>query len=465
MSFLDNLRENLQDTLQDRGRIYSLMAIVVIVATVVGNLLFVGLKIMPQVQIWQERSAQLTSVQQQLAARGSQEVDPESLKEQIAAAQAALNDASTIFLSDTQAAEVLNRLYQYASESGVEIISLEAQPGPEERKDTYDVRTFRIEVEGAAPDLIGFVAQIEEAAYDAFIITSVVMAEGEDTHTLTMDIALYTSPYASEEIEPPSPSPSPNVTPTTTSANLVELEEALAAAWASEEWEQAIDLVKEILIIDPSDDDMVDRLYMAYVNHGYHLLEEGDIAGATVQFNNALKITPEGAEALAGLEQVAVMLTPSPTTEELLAQQLDEAWAAETWEEVIGLIEQILALNPGDEELTEKLYAAHINYGYKLADEGKLEEAKQEFSHALTIKPDGAEAIAGLQELAGGGEVSPTPTPTPPQSQYTIYVVQRGDNLFRIALRFGTTAEAIKTANGLTSNIIHTGQQLRIPLQ
>jgi len=461
VSFLDNLRENLQDTLQDRGRIYSLMAIVVIVAAVVGNLLFVGLKIMPQVQIWQERSAQLASVQQQLAAQGSQEVDPESLKEQIAAAQAALNDAATIFLSDTQAAEVLNRLYQYASESGVEIISLEAQPGPEERKDTYDVRMFRLEVEGAAPDLIDFVAQIREAAYDAFIITSVVMAEGEDTHTLTMDIALYTSPYASEEIEPPSP----NVTPTTTSANLAELEEALAAAWASEEWEQAIDLVKEILIIDPSDDDMVDRLYMAYVNYGYHLLEEGDIAGATVQFNNALKITPEGAEALAGLEQVAVMLTPSPTTEELLAQQLDEAWVAENWEEVIGLIEQILALNPGDEELTEKLYAAHINYGYKLADEGKLEEAKQEFSHALTIKPDGAEAIAGLQELAGGGEVSPTPTPTPPQSQYTIYVVQRGDNLFRIALRFGTTAEAIKAANGLTSNIIHTGQQLRIPLQ
>ncbi|MBL7063415.1 MAG: type 4a pilus biogenesis protein PilO, partial [Anaerolineae bacterium] len=404
-------------------------------------------------------------VQQQLAARGSQEVDPESLKEQIAAAQAALNDAATIFLSDTQAAEVLNRLYQYASDSGVEIISLEAQPGPEERKDTYDVRTFRMEVKGAAPDLIDFVAQIEEAAYDAFIITSVVMAEGEDTHTLTMDIALYTSPYASEQIE--LPSPSPNATPTTTSSNLAELEEALAAAWASEEWEQAIDLVKEILIIDPSDDDMVDRLYMAYVNYGYHLLEKGDIAGATVQFNNALEITPEGAEALAGLEQVAVMLTPSPTTEELLAQQLDEAWAAENWEEVIGLIEQILAFNPGDEELTEKLYAAHINYGYKLADEGKLEEAKQEFSHALTIKPDGTEAIAGLQELAGGGEVSPTPisTPTPPQSQYTIYVVQRGDNLFRIALRFGTTAEAIKAANGLTSNIIHTGQQLRIPLQ
>lgn len=61
---------------------------------------------------------------------------------------------------------------------------------------------------------------------------------------------------------------------------------------------------------------------------------------------------------------------------------------------------------------------------------------------------------------------SPTPTTQPtatPLSSEVEYVVQPGDNLFRIALRFGTTVEAIKEANGLTNDIIYVGQVLIIP--
>jgi LysM repeat protein len=43
------------------------------------------------------------------------------------------------------------------------------------------------------------------------------------------------------------------------------------------------------------------------------------------------------------------------------------------------------------------------------------------------------------------------------------YVVQPGDNLFRIALRFGTSVTALRAANGLRSNLIVPGQVLRIP--
>lgn len=46
---------------------------------------------------------------------------------------------------------------------------------------------------------------------------------------------------------------------------------------------------------------------------------------------------------------------------------------------------------------------------------------------------------------------------------YGTYVVQPGDNLFRIALRFGTSVAALRSANGLRSNIISVGQVLRIP--
>ena len=48
-------------------------------------------------------------------------------------------------------------------------------------------------------------------------------------------------------------------------------------------------------------------------------------------------------------------------------------------------------------------------------------------------------------------------------AQDVIYIVQRGDNLYRISLRFGATVAAIKAANGLTSDIIRIGQVLIIP--
>ena len=70
--------------------------------------------------------------------------------------------------------------------------------------------------------------------------------------------------------------------------------------------------------------------------------------------------------------------------------------------------------------------------------------------------------------------VGPSPTPfqmeptaTPPPSAVTggcYYVVQRGDTLFSIARRFGTTIGAIAQANGLSNpRYIRAGQRLIIP--
>jgi LysM repeat protein len=43
-------------------------------------------------------------------------------------------------------------------------------------------------------------------------------------------------------------------------------------------------------------------------------------------------------------------------------------------------------------------------------------------------------------------------------------VVQRGENLFRIALRYGTTVQAIASANGIANPAsIYVGQRLTIP--
>jgi LysM repeat protein len=65
-----------------------------------------------------------------------------------------------------------------------------------------------------------------------------------------------------------------------------------------------------------------------------------------------------------------------------------------------------------------------------------------------------------------GGSAPPTvtPTATPSPGGTLRYTVQRGDTLYRIALRFGTTIAAIRAANNLANvNLIHVGQVLVIP--
>jgi LysM repeat protein/Tfp pilus assembly protein PilO len=468
MDSLSNLRDNIQ--VADR---LSLLALVVVIVIALANVLFAWKFILPAWQDKRELASQLASAEKALEeAIKAQEASPDELRKQIEAAQSKLDDVSSVFLSDSQASEALNRLYQYASESQVEIIALQAQPAPsEEEKGACDVREFRLQAAGLLPDLVDFLSRIEEAAFESFVISNVNITEGEEQHTLNMDVALYTSPYSSGAVVPPTPGV------TVTPASLAQLEEMLGTAWESNEWERAIGLIEQILALEPDYDDMTEKLYAAYVNYGDQLLREGNPDGAKAQFENALEIKADGSEALAGLEQAATWeLTPTPvatptstpprtmTVEEQLAQSLHEPWAAKEWETVIGLIEQILAINPDYDDMTEKLYAAHVNYGQQLVAEGKLEEAKLEFTRALDVKPEGGEAMAELQALAAGETPAPPTTPTP-QPQYTIHVVQRGENLYRISLRYGTTVQAIMAANGLTNYNIYVGQQLRIPTQ
>jgi hypothetical protein len=66
---------------------------------------------------------------------------------------------------------------------------------------------------------------------------------------------------------------------------------------------------------------------------------------------------------------------------------------------------------------------------------------------------------SGAQSPVATSGPSPTPAPTP-----VTYIVQPGDTLNEIATRFGTTAQAIMAANGLTSDVINVGQVLIIPV-
>ncbi len=73
------------------------------------------------------------------------------------------------------------------------------------------------------------------------------------------------------------------------------------------------------------------------------------------------------------------------------------------------------------------------------------------------------------QQLTIPGADAPAPAPVPvpnpaPQPAGSVYIVQPGDTLTRIALRYGVSVQALALANGLNNlNVIYVGQQLIIP--
>lgn len=60
------------------------------------------------------------------------------------------------------------------------------------------------------------------------------------------------------------------------------------------------------------------------------------------------------------------------------------------------------------------------------------------------------------------GILQNVPSPKPEGGTIT-YIVQPGDTLWAISRRYGTTVDAIKKLNGLTSDVINIGQTLKIP--
>jgi LysM repeat protein len=60
--------------------------------------------------------------------------------------------------------------------------------------------------------------------------------------------------------------------------------------------------------------------------------------------------------------------------------------------------------------------------------------------------------------------VPPTTVPAAPTGEATTHIVQPGENMFRIALRYGVTVEAIAQANGIANtHMVYVGQRLTIP--
>lgn len=90
-----------------------------------------------------------------------------------------------------------------------------------------------------------------------------------------------------------------------------------------------------------------------------------------------------------------------------------------------------------------------IRYNYASTKRGKLSVAipKEKVSLADTFR--GSKKSSLDRRVASGGD------------QY--YYVQRGDSLYSIAKKFGTSIKELKSSNGLTRSFIYKGQKLVLP--
>jgi LysM repeat protein/Tol biopolymer transport system component len=74
--------------------------------------------------------------------------------------------------------------------------------------------------------------------------------------------------------------------------------------------------------------------------------------------------------------------------------------------------------------------------------------------------------IADVNRINVGQRISIPSVSPPPPTNTTVYVVQPGDTLFRIAQRFGTTVDTLIRLNpGINPNLIYPGQRIQVPVQ
>jgi len=215
-----------------------------------------------------------------------------------------------------------------------------------------------------------------------------------------------------------------------------------------------------------------------------------ELLGDTVPSPKVISVLPSRSPSH-DLQAVATA-TPTLTAQqqlEDLEQALDYAWNTHNWPEAIQILNEMMAIDPSYDDLLEKLYRAHLNYGWELMAQSQCSEALAEFRAAYELRPDGDEAQLGLEMVARycatpvpsqsptvvptatppstpgvTPTVVPTSTPTPQQVVQPItYTVQPGDTMYGLAQRFETTVQAIMQANGRMDYYLRAGEVIWIP--
>lgn len=159
---------------------------------------------------------------------------------------------------------------------------------------------------------------------------------------------------------------------------------------------------------------------------------------------DAAEETPEPTE-----EPTEAAPEPTATTapaEAVPTEQTPEPTAEPTTAVTTGATTHVV--QPG-----ENLFRISLRYGVTV----------QEISQANNITNPGLIYVGQTLQIPAGSGVAPSPV-TPGQTCATVYVVQPGDNLFRIALRYNYSQFYLAQHNGIANpSMVYVGQEICIP--
>ena len=271
MSRLNSLKEFIQ------ANLYTVLAITAIVAIAIGYLAFFASTLKPGLDAQSRLILQLQDARQKLiSTQGVQEESPASLQARVASARATLTAFNNALLTEPQANQAIDALYQSARASGVTIVDLLSQPAPalptvtptlpqptpilpsptlilptpgspqpspiqtqpvasptqQNRTptpaqpnsspppvDPYYVTRVQLKAQGTTKQLLDFVSRIKETGEKSVVINDINIKGNETTTAanLALDISLYVSRNSLAETVPARPSSSGTVTlPTAT---------------------------------------------------------------------------------------------------------------------------------------------------------------------------------------------------------------------------------------------------------
>lgn len=192
---------------------------------------------------------------------------------------------------------------------------------------------------------------------------------------------------------------------------------------------------------------------------------------AVVKFQNIFGLTPDGIVGKATWYKLSSLYTAVTRLAELNSEGTNLG---------IGTVPPAALLREGSrgqDVITLQYLLSVISEYYpgipSLAQDGIFgpgtKEAVTAFQRRMGLVADGIvgpatwDALYRTYQGIGENVPAPNPDPAPDAGGSFLYTVRSGDTLWLLSRRFGTTVDAIKRLNGLTSDNLQIGQVLRIP--
>ncbi len=129
---------------------------------------------------------------------------------------------------------------------------------------------------------------------------------------------------------------------------------------------------------------------------------------------------------------------------------------------------QILVLKVDEDQETDITETPGDNQATDEAESDRTEKTSEtEAQNNLETPPVKQEAVEAVNNIAQNvpenTRQSEQTIPSTDSDNYIVHTVQPKETLYRISAQYGVSIEDIKKVNGLTSNNLQTGQQLKIP--